>query len=88
MAWPRPANGKMTLPRAPEWCNGSHVGLKSPCPQGRAGSNPASGTISTPSLFVALDLTRFRGHCRSHESTVGVFHGQAQTTGIYERVQG
>ncbi len=35
-----------------------------------------------------LDLTRFRGHCRSHESAVGVFHGQAQTAGIYERVQG
>ena len=29
----------------PEWCNGSHAGLKIQCPQGRAGSNPASGTI-------------------------------------------
>jgi transposase-like protein len=34
-----------------------------------------------------VDLTRFRGHCRSHESAVGVFHGQAQTTGIYKRVK-
>jgi hypothetical protein len=25
-----------------------------------------------------LNLPRFRGHCRSHESAVGVIHGQAQ----------
>jgi hypothetical protein len=36
----------------------------------------------------SLDLTRFRGHCRSHESAVGVFHGQAQAAGVHERVQG
>ena len=35
-----------------------------------------------------LDLTRFRGHCRSHESAVGVIHGQAQAAGIHGRVQG
>src|SRR3989338_686328 len=32
---------------------------------------------------VVLDLTRFGGHCRSHESAVGVFHGQTKTAGVY-----
>lgn len=35
-----------------------------------------------------LNLPRFRGHCRSHESAVGVFHGQAQAASVHERVQG
>ena len=33
---------------APEWWNGRHGGLKSLCPQGRAGSSPASGTRLCP----------------------------------------
>jgi hypothetical protein len=35
-----------------------------------------------------MDLTRFRGHCRSHESAVGVFHGQAQAASVHGGVQG
>jgi hypothetical protein len=31
--------------QGPGWCNGSHAGLKIQCPQGRAGSTPAPGTI-------------------------------------------
>ena len=37
---------------------------------------------------VEVELTRFRGHCRSHESAVGVVHGQAQTAGVHGGVQG
>ena len=39
-------------------------------------------------FYTELELTRFRGHCRSHESAVGVFHGQAQAASVHERVQG
>ena len=38
--------------------------------------------------FFAVELTRFRGHCRSHESAVGVVHGQAQAAGVHGGVQG
>ena len=38
--------------------------------------------------IVSMELTRFRGHCRSHESAVGVVHGQAQTAGVHGGVQG
>jgi hypothetical protein len=34
-------------------------------------------------ILTLLILPRFRGHCRSHESAVGVFHGQAQTAGVH-----
>ena len=37
------------LPRAPRWRNGRRVGLKNRCPQGRAGSTPALGTIDMAS---------------------------------------
>ena len=40
------------------------------------------------SLTRPLELTRFRGHCRSHESAVGVVHGQAQAAGVHGGVQG
>jgi hypothetical protein len=33
-----------------------------------------------------LNLPRFRGHPRSHESAVGVVHGQAQAAGVHEGV--
>ena len=29
----------------PVWWNGRHTGLKIPCPYGRTGSNPVTGTI-------------------------------------------
>jgi hypothetical protein len=34
----------------------------------------------------SLNLPRFRGHPRSHESAVGVVHGQAQAAGVHEGV--
>jgi AraC-like DNA-binding protein len=37
------------VPDVPGWSNGSLVALKTPCPQGRAGSNPAPGTSPIPS---------------------------------------
>src|SRR5438094_5492596 len=46
----------------PEWSNGSLVALKKPCPKGRAGSNPASGTnplsLTQPSPRLYRDTSR------------------------------
>ena len=33
-----------------------------------------------------VNLPRFRGHPKSHESAVGVVHGQAQAAGVHEGV--
>ena len=33
-----------------------------------------------------VNLPRFLGHPRSHESAVGVVHGQAQAAGVHEGV--
>ena len=33
-----------------------------------------------------MELTRVREHCRSHESAVGVFHGQCKV-GVHRRVK-
>src|SRR5882724_10523726 len=35
-----------------------------------------------------LNLPRFGRHLRSHESAVGVCHGQTEAAGVHERVQG
>src|SRR5206468_957384 len=35
-----------------------------------------------------LNLPRFRGHPRSHESAVGVCHGETEAAGVHEGVQG
>ena len=35
---------------------------------------------------VLVNLPRFGGHPRSHESAVGVCHGQAQAAGVHEGV--
>src|SRR5438094_84154 len=35
-----------------------------------------------------MNLPRFDGHPRSHESAVGVVHGQRETAGVHEGVQG
>jgi len=53
------------------------------------GSQPGSSRDVCPiEISGDLELTRFRGHCRSHESAVGVVHGQAQTAGVHGGVQG
>src|SRR5262245_65569311 len=35
-----------------------------------------------------MNLPRFRGHCRSHGSAIGVCHGQTQAAGVHDRIQG
>ena len=37
----------------PGWRNGRRCGLKIRCPKGRAGSTPALGTISLPTVFMS-----------------------------------
>src|SRR5215467_539924 len=39
-------------------------------------------------IFLILTLPRFGRHPRSHESAVGVCHGQTQAAGVHEGVQG
>jgi hypothetical protein len=51
-------------------------------------SRAARAFAPSSSASPVMNLTRFRGHCRSHESAVGVFHGQAQTAGVHGGVQG
>jgi hypothetical protein len=44
------------LAHVPGWRNGRRYGLKIRCPQGRAGSTPALGTINTLTVFTTSSI--------------------------------
>lgn len=67
---------------------GRHVGLKIPCPQGRVGSTPTSGTQPTEKSDVYWGV-RFVGHDEEGHKTYVVAHINHfhQEPGLAERIR-
>ena len=62
-----------------------YAGLRPPPPG--AHFSPEWGLRDAFSMGSSVNLPRFGGHPRSHESAVGVCHGQTEAAGVHEGIQ-